>query len=108
MKLTWSAEQILALSQNLATLVMVLIYGFWTHRHEADDEEFISKESGASIFAKLSFSWVNPLIKEGNSRSLEQTDLWGLLDDDRADLVLQQYRKMRYYIIIIVVILLIL
>jgi ABC-type multidrug transport system fused ATPase/permease subunit len=96
MKFTWSVDQILALNQNLVSLCLILVYGFWTHRHEADDEEFISKESGASIFAKLSFSWINPLIKEGNSRSLEQNDLWGLLDDDRADLVLQQYRQMRY------------
>jgi hypothetical protein len=82
-------------SQTAITLILILIYGFWTHRHEADDDEFISKESGASIFAKLSFSWVNPLIKEGNYKNLEQTDLWQLLDDDRADFVLQQYRLMR-------------
>ena len=94
--LFWSRDRIIAFSQTGVTSVLFLVYGSWSHRHEADDEEFISKESGSSIFSKLSFSWVNPLIKEGNSRSLEQNDLWGLVDDDRADLVLEQYRKMRY------------
>ncbi|KAJ3338789.1 hypothetical protein HDU91_001122, partial [Kappamyces sp. JEL0680] len=91
----WNRAQVIALLQEGLGLLLILLVGSWSHRHEADDEEGVSREKGASVFSRFTFAWLSPLIKKGNAEPLKQEDLWTLVDDDKAELVLESYRSRR-------------
>ncbi len=92
----WTVPRLVAVGQVVLSLALCLVIGGWSHRLQVDDEEFLSKENGATIFSRLTFSWMNPLINKGNKEPLEQADLWNLVDEDKAELVLKEYSKFRY------------
>ncbi|KAJ2999430.1 hypothetical protein HDV02_002915 [Globomyces sp. JEL0801] len=87
----WTTHKILSLAQVGVHLISIIVLGFYSDRQEVDDEELVSREKGASIFAQLSFTWLSPLIEEGNSKPIEQSDIWGLIDEDKSEYVLAQY-----------------
>ncbi|RKP02430.1 hypothetical protein CXG81DRAFT_10769 [Caulochytrium protostelioides] len=51
----------------------------------------LSKEGAASLFSRVTFGWLNDLIRLGNARPLEEDDMWELLPDDRTRVVHQRY-----------------
>ncbi|KAG9139010.1 hypothetical protein Leryth_024357 [Lithospermum erythrorhizon] len=52
---------------------------------ESDPSESITRFATAGFFSKLSFWWLNPLMKRGSEKTLEETDLPGLREADRAE-----------------------
>ena len=42
-------------------------------------------EARASIFARLTFGWVSPLLRRGRAAPLEPSDLFGLLAADATE-----------------------
>ncbi|KAJ3250673.1 hypothetical protein HK103_003278 [Boothiomyces macroporosus] len=89
--IVWTVERTAFVSQVGVAVVFLLVLGFWSSRHEMDNEEFISYEKGASILSQLTFSWLSPMIKLGNERPLEQTDIWNLVEADTSEQVLKEY-----------------
>jgi ABC-type multidrug transport system fused ATPase/permease subunit len=71
------------------------VYGGWYDRAAEDDEKGISKERGAPIFRLLLFTWLDPLIKLGTAKSLEQEDIWNLTEKDASKDVLGWYYSFR-------------
>ncbi|KAI9090798.1 P-loop containing nucleoside triphosphate hydrolase protein [Phlyctochytrium arcticum] len=49
-----------------------------------DDVHNESPEATANIFSRLTFYWMDPLMKLGYRKNLEQNDLWELKKQDRA------------------------
>ena len=52
------------------------------------------KES-ANIFSILSFSWMNSILATGNTRPLENNDLFPLLDEDKTQGLTERLEEMR-------------
>ncbi|KAJ3309676.1 hypothetical protein HDV04_005865, partial [Boothiomyces sp. JEL0838] len=89
--IVWTVERVAFVSQVGVAVVFLLVLGFWSSRHEMDNEEFISYEKGSSILSQLTFSWLSPMIKLGNERPLEQADIWNLVEADTSEQVLKEY-----------------
>ncbi|KAJ3414390.1 hypothetical protein HDV05_006664 [Chytridiales sp. JEL 0842] len=53
-----------------------------------------TQEENASIYSKLTFSWLNPLIMHGNKRPLTADDLWKLRDLDTTQNVRDRFEKL--------------
>ncbi|CAA7402677.1 unnamed protein product [Spirodela intermedia] len=62
--------------------------------HKADSSGNVTLLSNAGFLSKMTFWWLNPLIKKGNEKALEEKDMPGLRREDRAetrhDLLLEQ------------------
>ncbi|KAK5988916.1 Metal resistance protein YCF1 [Cladobotryum mycophilum] len=52
--------------------------------HAIDDEEDESPEEYATVFSKLTFSWMTPLMRKGYNVFLTENDLWGLPKADQT------------------------
>ncbi|XP_012069008.2 ABC transporter C family member 8 [Jatropha curcas] len=50
-----------------------------------------SKLAQASFFSKLTFSWINPLLKLGNSKPLDLEDIPSLIAEDEAGIAYQKF-----------------
>ncbi|KAJ3060095.1 hypothetical protein HK102_009668, partial [Quaeritorhiza haematococci] len=50
-----------------------------------------STEDEASVFSRLTFSWINGLIMQGNKKWLENDDVWDLSEQDKSAAVLAKY-----------------
>jgi ABC-type siderophore export system fused ATPase/permease subunit len=84
------------IAQLLLSTSLICIYGFWwSHRSESDEDKNVSQEEGASIFAKLFFTWTTSLIKLGAKHPLKPSDIWGLSANEKAGNVLIEYRSVR-------------
>ena len=57
---------------------------------------FETKETQASFFSRLTFSWFNDLIDLGDLKHLEMADLWELREDDQAQSVIKEYDQLTY------------
>ncbi|KAI8916012.1 P-loop containing nucleoside triphosphate hydrolase protein [Gorgonomyces haynaldii] len=84
-------EQWIHISKVGVLAILLLVIGFWSTRRKEDDEDGLSKEHGACIFSQMTLSWFSPMIWLGRKKSLEQSDLWTLLDEDRAEPVSETY-----------------
>lgn len=47
----------------------------------------------ATVFSRLTFSWMTPLMRYGYSQFLTQDDLWGLVSDDRTAVTGSAFEK---------------
>jgi hypothetical protein len=85
--------------QIFLNLVLFLCLLFWSIRRQDDplspENGYFLIEIGCSIYSRLSFSFLNPLVKLGNKRPLESTDLYELIDVDNAKEIGKTYRKTR-------------
>ena len=52
--------------------------------HNAEDQS-ITSFSGAGFLSKMTFWWLNPLIRKGNEKPLEENDMPKLRIEDRAE-----------------------
>ena len=88
-------EDKISLVNGAITLGLLLIYGLWRPFNEDSDENGTKKsdEARASIISRLLFSWVGPLIKVGNSKSLELQDIWTLIDPDLSANIMEDYAE---------------
>ncbi|KAF9566632.1 hypothetical protein EC968_003681 [Mortierella alpina] len=53
----------------------------------------VCPEYTASIFSRLTFGWVQPLMSIGSKRPLEKEDLWELIDQRRASYIGTLFRE---------------
>ncbi|KAI8919432.1 P-loop containing nucleoside triphosphate hydrolase protein [Powellomyces hirtus] len=54
-----------------------------------------SKEKGASLFSRLTFSWFNDLIETGYHKTLDLADVPDLLQEDKAETVCARFDTIR-------------
>jgi len=54
-----------------------------------------SKEPLASLISLATFSWLDPIILKGYRRTLELSDVWNLMPQDKAGAVLADYRQLK-------------
>ncbi|KAK4937841.1 Transporter of the ATP-binding cassette (ABC), partial [Elasticomyces elasticus] len=54
-----------------------------------------SKEPVASLLGTLSFAWTDGIIWQGWKRPLEMSDVWNVAAQDKAELVLQEFRQIK-------------
>jgi len=52
-----------------------------------------NQEQTASLLSLATFSWVDPVIMKGWSKSLTANDAWDLIEDDQAPNALKAFRK---------------
>ena len=66
-----------------------------TKEEEEEEEETssLSPESRSGWWSRISFSWMNDLMKIGASRTLEDQDLYPLLSKDKTDLTSSKLEK---------------
>ena len=66
---------------------------------ESDSEELVTPFSKAGFFSRMSFWWLNPLMKKGRKKTLEDEDIPKLRKADRAEncyfLFLEQLNKQK-------------
>ena len=64
-------------------------------KEEEEEEETssLSPESRSGWWSRISFSWMNDLMKIGASRTLEDQDLYPLLSKDKTDLTSSKLEK---------------
>ncbi|KAI8881443.1 multi drug resistance-associated protein MRP [Backusella circina FSU 941] len=59
-----------------------------------EDEDMVSSpEETASIFDRLTFSWMTPLMQLGSKKPLIMDDLWNLNHEDQAEVVGDKFQK---------------
>ena len=61
--------------------------------HENDIEP--SQEPLANLFSDWTYSWVNPIVWKGYSKTLELADVWNLEARDKAAVVLADFRQVQ-------------
>ncbi|KAI8057636.1 hypothetical protein BDF22DRAFT_661756 [Syncephalis plumigaleata] len=84
--------QDLLLLRSVLTLVMLVTLLFLRNPTTDDNNmrlreggRVMTREAGASIWERASFSWLSPLMKAGRqSGRIEETDLWELLSNDQS------------------------
>ena len=54
-----------------------------------------SREPLASVFSLATFSWVDPIVWTGYRKTLEQSDVWNLIPQDKAANILANYRQLK-------------
>jgi hypothetical protein len=57
-----------------------------------EDAKAVSPEAYASILSAGTFSWLDGLLWKGNAKLLELEDIWALLPQDKAAIVLEDFR----------------
>ncbi len=57
----------------------------WGPKPPVPEERTVCPEYGASIFARLTFQWMHPLMAVGYKRPLEKNDIWKVNPDRSAD-----------------------
>ncbi|KOS18981.1 Metal resistance protein YCF1 [Escovopsis weberi] len=69
-------------------IVEFLIEWLWPRNigdyQAVDDEQDESPEEYATVFSRLTFSWMTPLMRKGYSVFLTEGDLWGLSTSDQT------------------------
>jgi len=53
----------------------------------------VCPERQSSMYARLMFSWMNPLMKEGHDRPLEDKDVWSLDEPDQSLMIEKKFKK---------------
>ncbi|KAF9181719.1 hypothetical protein BGZ50_005356 [Haplosporangium sp. Z 11] len=53
----------------------------------------VCPEYTSSIFSRLTFAWVQPLMTLGSKRPLEREDIWELTEQRRADYIATRFRQ---------------
>ncbi|OAA72471.1 multidrug resistance-associated protein 5 [Cordyceps fumosorosea ARSEF 2679] len=64
----------------------------WGGIPEIPHERIVSREYGASIFSKLFFNWMTPLMTTGYKRQLHERDLWAVNPDRGAEVLTNKVR----------------
>ncbi|PQK14728.1 hypothetical protein BB8028_0005g02570 [Beauveria bassiana] len=64
----------------------------WGAIPEIPQERIVSREYGASIFSKLFFNWMTPLMTTGYKRQLHERDLWAVNPDRGAEVLTNKVR----------------
>lgn len=62
-----------------------------------DDEGEECPEQYATVFSRLTFSWMTPMMKFGYKEFLTEEDLWGLAHSDRTATTGEQFEKAWQY-----------
>jgi hypothetical protein len=61
-----------------------------------EESRLMTREAGASIWERVSFSWLSPLMKAGRQLGrIEETDLWDLLSSDQSSKAAQAFAHHR-------------
>ncbi|KNC96889.1 uncharacterized protein SPPG_07717 [Spizellomyces punctatus DAOM BR117] len=68
------------------------IFGGFQSEHR---EPPASRETGASLYAKFSFSWFNNVIERGYRKTLDMNDVPHLVDGDKAANVCDRFNRIR-------------
>jgi ABC-type transport system involved in cytochrome bd biosynthesis fused ATPase/permease subunit len=79
----------------IISAIFTFVILFWSNRLDEDDDFNISMERGASVFSKLSFMWLSPLVSLGNKTILKQSDLWKLIPSDTSRVVVERFAILR-------------
>lgn len=89
---------------NIANFMLIIILniitlstrvGNQTVELEYEDNLTSSKEPLASLFSKLTFTWADPIVLKGYSKTCEIDDVWNLSPSDKAARVLSAYREQK-------------
>lgn len=83
---------LLAPLQIVLSIAMFFIVGSWSSK-TYDPTSKASRETGASVFAQLSFTWLTPLIQMGSEKSLDQENVWFLISDDNSKTVIDRFAQ---------------
>lgn len=78
--------------QIFVATIILLSVGFYSVK---EDDENMSKEKGASIISNLCFSWLSSMVDLGNSRPIEISDIWNLVEEETSEWVLKEYEPIR-------------
>jgi ABC-type multidrug transport system fused ATPase/permease subunit len=54
-----------------------------------------SREPLASVFSLATFSWVDPIVWRGYTKTFEMSDVWNLVPKDKAAKILLNYRQLK-------------
>ncbi|KAJ3089424.1 hypothetical protein HK102_006441, partial [Quaeritorhiza haematococci] len=88
--------------QALTALVCLGLNLYQWLKKANDDEGHVpgerkpSPEHRSSVLSRLSFLWLDPLIRMGNERPLEADDLWELADGDKSHSSNKQYQEVQF------------
>ena len=52
-----------------------------------------SREPLASVFSRMTFSWVDPIVMKGYKKTFELADIWNLMPKDKAAAILAEFRQ---------------
>lgn len=61
-----------------------------------NEQEFVHNPSPlpeTGFFSKLTFSWINPLLKLGRKKQLQLSDLYSPVYDDEAEKITEELEK---------------
>ena len=75
------------------TAILFSTFGCWSRPIYEDEASSGVNETQASIFSRLTFVWITPLVKLGWKKHLEQEDLWELSRMDAIEPVLEDYSR---------------
>ena len=62
---------------------------------EYEDDLEPSREPLANLFSMYTYSWVDPIIWRGYWKTLELSDVWNIAANDKAAVVLTDFRQLR-------------
>lgn len=68
-----------------------------TYEALVDDEGEECPAEYATVFSKLTFSWMTPMMKHGYKQFLTEEDLWGLQQSDKTSTTGDQFEKAWQY-----------
>ena len=60
---------------------------------EFADAHKLGKDRRATLFSRLTFSWLNPILSLGYKRPLTPEDMWELSEDDKTAAVRQDFER---------------
>ncbi|KAI7897860.1 uncharacterized protein BX663DRAFT_276584 [Cokeromyces recurvatus] len=63
----------------------------------AETGRILSGEKWASLYSKFMFSWVDPMLKQGQKKTLNENDLMELIAENRTKNTLASYRLQKKY-----------
>ena len=89
------------MSADFALLTLLTLIALFSRKGnkpvqlEYEGELEPSKEPLASLISLATFSWLDPIILLGYRRTLELSDVWNLMPEDKAAAVLADYRQLK-------------
>jgi hypothetical protein len=85
-----------ALSTVLVMIALTTRKGNKTVILEWEDGLEPSREPLASLFSLATFGWVDAIVWKGYRKTYELPDIWNLAPKDKAAVVLEHYRQVKY------------
>ncbi|XP_057735804.1 ABC transporter C family member 10-like isoform X1 [Arachis stenosperma] len=79
--------------ENYESLYMPLNDESMSNSNDSDSVSSVTLFSGAGIFSWMSFWWLNPLMKRGKQKTLQEQDIPKLREADRAESCYFQFQE---------------